>query len=738
MKDKLLQLIRNYWPLIGYFLISVIFLYPILTQQGVPFKYDWMWPLFDMNEYWRVLSDEGGSGLISSLGKVANLLFVAFGWLKISPNLALKIFLLLIHTTAGYGFYLLISKKIKSSTTAFIAGIAYAFSPYIFIRTIVGFIYSLIAYACLPLFLHLFLNHERKKIVDFILLGLLFILVISQIQAGLLLILLMIVITFSEKAKIILRFKEIALIAILAVIFIIPWAILALMVDGGNQIVSGGQVTTLNYIANLPHSLRNVLFLSDHIITRDYFYTFAREPIVVAGFAAFYLVCGFSLFDRKNRPLVLSLIISSLMIIPFSIGPTGIFTSFYTFIFNHFPLIAVFRETYHFQFLLSFNVIALFAFGLSNIVQNLRSKRPFFWLVKAIAVLPLLIVIAPYLGFDYAGYFRLQEIPDEYRQADDFFQTNVDYCKKAYYPPNLGFVRFDSDPTAETSASNSDIIAWDFGLPRVTDAASVLSIAGDEMYQRNHLTSQFLEFSDNGEFAALAREQEVDCIIVRDDLTSLYFLANNVWRDPSFDVRLKWMNQDMLSLAESKRGLRLDKQFGDKIYVYKINNQDTRNNNQTNSNIQSLNIQTIQQGGGNIYLPITDWANNYDWYIEGWARGRYNFWRKHLFAKLEQDFIYTDKSDSEVSGKIAESGSYGLVIRYLDGGEAGKFEIRIHSTSSGQVSKSETIIEKKSGEERFVVKDLGMIDVKKGDTITIKNISGENAIADLLLVRSKE
>jgi len=31
-----------------------------------------------------------------------------------------------------------------------------------------------------------------------------------------------------------------------------------------------------------------------------------------------------------------------------------------------------------------------------------------------------------------------------------------------------------------------------------------------------------------------------------------------------------------------------------------------------------------------------------------------------------------------------------------------------------------------------------MIDVKKGDTIKIKNISGENAIADLFLVRSKE
>ncbi len=710
---------RKYWPLVGYFLISIIFLYPVLIQRGVPFKYDWLWPLFDMNEYWRVIADKSSFGLVSSLGKYANSFFGLFGWLHISPNIALKIFLLLIHTASGYGFYLLVSRRIKSAAAAFIAGIAYAFSPYIFIRTIVGFIYSLIAYASLPFFLNIFINHKKKKILDFLLMGLLFSLVASQIQAGILLVFLVIVISFSERKKIVFRLKELVLLLASVLIVALPWIIYLLFIGGNVQPIDGGQVTTLNYIANLPHSLRNVLFFSDHIITRDYFYSFAREPIVIIGFVLFYLVALFSLFDKKNRSLVLSLIISTLIIIPFSIGPTKIFTGFYTFVFNHLSQLAVFRETYHFQFLLSFNFIALFAFGLSYIFKNLSNKRPFFWLIKVIAASSIIIVIAPYLGLDYAGYFRLQEIPDEYHQADEFFQENADYCKKAYYPPNLGFVRFASDPTAETSASNSDIIAWDFGLPRVTDAASVLSIAGDEMYQRNHLTSQFLEFSDNGEFAALAKEQGVDCVIIRDDLTSLYFLANNVWRDPSFDVRLKWMNQDMLSLAESKIGLRLDKKFGGKIYLYKV---------ESDKKYEASRL--IDQVPDGIKLPITDWANNYDWYTEGWARGRYNFWRKHLFAQLAQDFIYTNKSDSEVSGKIAESGSYDLVIRYLDGGEEGKFEIRI--------SKFETIIEKKSGEERLVVKNLGAIDIKKGDTITIKNTSGENAIADLLLVGSKE
>lgn len=83
---------QNYWPLIGYFLISVIFLYPILVQAGVPFKYDWMWPLFDMNEYWRVVFDKNSFGLTSSLGKYANVFLSLFGLVKISPTLLLKSF----------------------------------------------------------------------------------------------------------------------------------------------------------------------------------------------------------------------------------------------------------------------------------------------------------------------------------------------------------------------------------------------------------------------------------------------------------------------------------------------------------------------------------------------------------------------------------------------------------------------------------------------------------------------
>ena len=81
-----------------------------------------------------------------------------------------------------------------------------------------------------------------------------------------------------------------------------------------------------------------------------------------------------------------------------------------------------------------------------------------------------------------------------------------------------------------------------------------------------------------------------------------------------------------------------------------------------------------------------------------------------------------------LSGQISESGDYDLVIRYLTGGTPGNFQFSIFNF--------QTTIVKNPGEEKFVVKNLGKVNVEKGDKLEIKNISGENAIADIILVPS--
>jgi hypothetical protein len=237
------------------------------------------------------------------------------------------------------------------------------------------------------------------------------------------------------------------------------------------------------------------------------------------------------------------------------------------------------------------------------------------------------------------------------------------------------------------------------------------------MFFRNRLTSQFLEKSDNGEVAALMRRENVDCLIIRTDMDTKYAKVSGLWLELDPAISDKWNNKDLLRLAETKKGLVLSKQFGDKIYIFKIAGQQA-------SNINNANIETIPDG---VKLPITDWANEFDKFREGWSRGRYAFWRKFLFADLEQDFIYTNKSGATLSGQVNQSGEYDLVIRYLDGGTPGNFQFSI--------SNFQTTIVKQPGVEKFVTRDLGKINLKKGDKVEITNVSGENAIADIVLTK---
>jgi len=735
---KTTNFFKNYWPLLGYVLISVIFLFPILRQQGIPFKYDWNWPLFEMKEFWKYLFDSGSLGLFSAPGKYAILILGLPDLVKLPPSLALKLFLLTIHVVAGYGFYLFISKRTNSplrqgfaeqaKLIAFFAGLAYAFSPYIFIRTITGFIYSLISYALFPWIVGLYLK-EKKPILDFILLGFLLALSWSQLQAGFLitfyLFILSVILAFQGKFK--KEFGNFILTIASFLGFSLLWILL--LFKGHNQglVFTGTEVSTLKYIANLPHSLRNTLMLSDHIITRDFFYPYARTLILTLSFAAIYLIAAFSFLDKKNRPIVITSILTTLAVLPFSIGPTGIFSHFYSFIYNHFSYIAFFRETYHLEFIIAFNLLLLFAFGSSQIFSYFYRLGRFWLIFFALFFSLVSVIISPYFGLNYVGYFHLQQIPDEYSQVNEFFKENKQFCTKAYYPPNLGFIYFADDLSPD--AVNSDSIASAFGLPYLTDGSSVLNAASKEMFFRNRLTSLFLEENDNGEVAALMREGGVDCLVVRTDLYSKFWRVSNIWRDSSEEVRKKWMNFDMLSLARAKKGLKLSKQIGDKIFIFKISNDKIRMTNDEKIPNDLINNEIIQQFNNTaIYLSIASWATDFDYYREGWSRGRYAFWRKKIFADLEQDFIYTIKPDAVLEGKIDQDGEYDLQVRYLTGGTPGNFQFSIFNF--------QTTIVKNPGEEKFVVKNLGKVNVEKGDKLEIKNISGENAIADIILVPS--
>ena len=713
-----------------FLLVSLILTFPIVIGSGVIFKYDWSWPIFDMKIFWDSLIGNSSFGLLSAISKNGPLILGLFGLIHFSPSIIFRLFIILIHVIAGYGFFVLVRNKVKSNFIAFISGLVYSFTPYVFIRTIIGFMFSLIAYAVLPIFLHLYINKKVKNIWTYFLLGFLLSLIFSQIQAGLLISLVLfvnlIISVFYKQFRE--RLKNISLVYLFFIIVNLPWIILSLLYNNNSEIVSGGAATTLKIIEALPHSLRNVLMVSDHHITKDFFYALAREPLFVLGFLIVFFIAFCELFNKKNRELVLSFFISSLIILPFSIGPTGIFKGFYTWFFNHIPQIAVFRETYHFEFLLAITLVLMFAFGLDFIwqkISQLRSKVSNGQIVK-IGIKTLfagsaLFIVAPYLTFDYAGYLKMQKIPSEYYELRNYFQENNDVCKKIYYPPGLGFIYFVGDKTP--SASNSDTLANSLNIPYLTDGASVLNFPSKEMFYRNEVVSQFYEKEDSGEFVGLLTEGEIDCVILRLDTETKYYQASNLWWEKDPKIVKKWNNIDLKTLVESKRGMVLEKQFGENIYVYKINPsfQDTGHRIQDNIEI----FPKTQDSRPVTYLPLTDWAREFAYYKDGWSRGRYDFWRKHLFTQLRQDFIYTNKANSILTGKVDKKGNYEVWVRYLTGGTPGEVELRIQNY--------ELRIQKKQGEEKFVWKNLEEIEIDNGK-IEIKNISGENAIADIVLI----
>lgn len=736
-----------------YFLTSLIFLSSFwLISSGTTFIYDWGWPIFDMKQFWNGLIGDSSFGLFSALSKIGPAIFGLFGLIHFPPSVFLKLFIFLVHFIAGYGFYKFIKSRMKLETVAIISGLAYAFSSYIFIRGIVGFVWSMVAYAVLPIFILKYLK-PKKKILDYLIIGFLFSLIFGQTQTGLLTVLIitiyLIIGLFSSNRMVAVKNYFLTLASLF--VFALPWFVALLLKNSDTSIVSGGTVTTLNFIAALPHSFRNFFMLSDHHITSSFFYPLSRNKIFLLGWLIVWFVAFCAIFNKKNRELVWTLIVSCLIVLPFIKGPLGVFGKFYVWFFNHVPQIAVFRETYHFEFLFAIALCVLFAFGLDWLwehinalklkVESEKSKSTFRTGLKALFAGSAIFIVAPYLTFDYAGYFKLQKIPTEYAELHNYFQGNQDVCHKIYYPPGLGFMYF-KDNNQSGIAANFDTIASSLGVPYLSDGTSVLNTPSEEMFYRNELVSEFYKKeADNGEFSSLSQEGNVDCVILRLDTETKYQTSSNLWQEKDPKIVKKWVNTDLKSLIESKQGLMLDKQFGENIWIYKINDQDKGNNNQLGFNFQSLKLEktglpTIEQFNPStalragepaiVTLRLTDWADVNSYYKNGWSRGRYDFWRKHLFTQLRQDFIYTDKKDSILTGKIDKNGDYELWTRHLTGGTPGELEIKIQNTKYK--------IQKDSGEEKFVWKKLDDIHLDGKTDVQIKNITGENAIADLVLV----
>lgn len=733
MKKHLSKILADRWPLFVFLIVTIFFLFPVLRVSGIPFKYDWYWPLFNLKEYWHNLFSFGETGIFGIFGKPFNLL-MGFPWLiGMSSIVYFKVYLILVHLSSALGMYNFLKKRVENSLLAVIGGMIYAFSPYIFIRTILGYSGALVSYAFVPWALICIFDRDLSKWKNFILSGFLFVTIFFQVQNGLLFLMFIfikiIVDLASKKYK---SIRTVGSFILSGLILYLPWIVIYFFQKHPvATIVSGNSATTLGYIGMLPHSYRNMLMLSDHQITTGYFYPLAQRSIYLVLFIIIYSLVGISLFNKKQRDLILPLFLTSLLVVPLYKGPIGLFGGFYRWFFGHFPLIAVFRETYHFEFIFVLMVCLLFILGADKILTFIRAHGPKisstgYFAAVIITISCAMAIIYPYFTFNYAGYFSLQHFPQEYYDLHNYLDSNPAMCQKIYYPPGLGFPYFYGDQTP--NASNSNTVAISLGVPRLDDGTTYSYLPSSERFFRNELVSQFYETNDSGQFVSLLNEGSINCVIVLTDIGTKYKDASNLGRETDPAIISKWENDDALGLIKSKQGLRFEKQFSQSVYLYKS---EIRNNSTfKNSKLEKIGNLAIEQFSNRtiVQLPLTDWATNYVYYKDGWSRGRYDFWRKQLFTELRQDFIYTDKPGSILSGKIMQSGNYDVWTRYLTGGVVGTWDLGLGG--------SKFQVQKDQGEEKFVWKKLGDVSVQKGDNVKIENVNGENAIADLVLVKS--
>lgn len=724
-----MKITKNHIVILAYAVVIMVMESSILFHIRLPFYQDWSWPLFNTKYYfWDQLIQFDG-GLMSVFVKNETLLFVVLGYIIQSSLILFKIIIFLTQLFASYSFYRL-SKRFTTDIISFIAGLAYAFTPYFFIRVIMGFLFSLVAYAILPFFINLYFFNEKKKFYYYLFLGFLLSLIFAQIQAGLLVLMLLllhlIISLFIGKAT--LALKNLILLVCSFITVNLPWIILVFTNKNSLNVPEGGAVSTLGRMAAMPHSFKSIFMTSDFEFTSGFFLTLASNKLYMLGWLIVWFIAFCAIFSKKNRALIITLVVASASVLTLIKGPTGIFGNFYMFIYNHFPQIMIFRDTDHFIFLLAFTLCFCFAIGLDLIwkkIDTIKTKNLLKTGVKTIFAGSVIFIITPYLTFDYAGFSPVRQIPSSYNDLNNYFENNKNVCHKIFYPPGLDFIYFKGDTAS--GASNSDTVASSLGINYVHGGTSILNTPSSEMFYQNELISRFYENNDSGEFVSLIKEDGVDCVVARQDIDTKYDQAMNLKFEKDPFILKKWNQNDWHAMLKTKQGLVEETSFGNNIFIYKIDNEfETSSNKDREEREQAVGKSVAKQFSTFYSLPLTDWANVNSFYKNGWSRGRYDFWRKHLFAQLRKDFIYTDKQGDILTGKIDKKGSYELWARHLTGGTSGSYQLTINA--------KQFTVAKDSGDEKFVWEKLGDIALNGQTNVELKNINGENAIADLVLV----
>lgn len=540
------------WAVWLFFLLaSLIILWPLLSVSNLNFKYDWGFAVFDWTKTWHDSTTAWndyflGQAVGINTAWLPLMVMSGLGLLfNIPVALMLKGLILFTFWFGGVGMTWLLKNRGLKLGPAILGGLIYILSPTLFIRVVVGFVFYLIAIALVPWLLRgwFIAVEQRGQVWWGYLVPLLFAVITAQPQFAVMVSLIMIIdllaapnINYFKRS-----FGLLVLCWASALIIHLPWLLIVLSkgVTAAANINSLG--SSFNTIASLPHSLIRTLIGADHHITFAWFDLMLTNRWFVFGvFGALLLAVVAPLVASRKREVRLFAAILAVSW-PLALGPAEPTKEFFSFLYNSLPFTNLFREVYHWSYLIVLATVFLASFTLNHFWS--KANR---WWSKLIMTLIIFSLVygysIPFIKGGFSQYLGSVNVPESYRLITASHESEVDRTTRTLFLPPLGFIKFKEDQSP--GATNNDIYALSTNRAQLPTESSTLDFPTSSNSLRAAVVMS-LHAQDNY-LAGFLRATAANNVIVRTDLESQFAELFAIPKEGAWAKRWQKVNYDSL------------------------------------------------------------------------------------------------------------------------------------------------------------------------------------------------
>ncbi len=735
----------------------------LLFADNLLLKYDWGFATFDWSKTWHDATSSWndyflGQGVGINAAWLPLALLAAFGTLlQLSVSQTLMVVIVLCSAVAMVGMTLLLKNRGVNWYLSIIAGILYAFAPVIFIRVIVGFLFYLIAYALAPFIIrywYIATEQSHRTWHQFVF-PILFAIASAQPQFVVMLTLIFIIdwvfspsIRYFKKAFSLLIFAFVT-----TAIVHLPWLV-NLLRNGFSTVVKiNEEGSSLANIEALPHSLIRTFIGADHHITFPIIEKVFEQKLFVA--AAFMLVILSILAVIKiNRREVKTFFIALALAWPLALGTQIPTNNLFSYLYLNLPFSNLFREVYHWSFLITISLVFLSIFVINALTQKMMRSKSGKWLMALVLLLPI-FWLTPFWQTDFYGYMpNNYKIPQSYEMAKASHEVEESRLTRSLFLPSFGFIKFIDDNSP--GAANNDIYAFSTNRAQIPYNSSVLDSADNATEIRNAMLTALHNKDSN--FTALLNATAVNNIFYRNTLTSEFAQlfdidrgqAKDIWQNVSFEDLLQVQDVELISTLPALSEYRFESApMFEFDTAPKISASDLKQI-KINQNIIYLEDLTLNQTDsiegltevGNEkdiiaaknkdkslmsklhYVPS---ANLYD----GLVSKKFSWWWNKELAYNNDDYVFTASVDNlnEISGQFNAQSQDVLVAKlwFSPNSERALFKLGNSSESISTAAK----------EAKWQWVEVKQFDIYEQGDISISGV-GEFGLANILLLPRTE